>query len=163
LGTISRGENTYITIHETSQGLGFASDDRTIEYYYNSLLNPPPGREHIGYHFIVDDLQVVQLIPINIRSAHAGSSEGNDSIGIERVVNRFVDFPRAIQNQAKITATLIHMYGIPIENVVPHKYWSGKDCPSRLLAGQYGGWDHFISLVDNFCQLGDIFTPSKII
>lgn len=162
LGKIVRNEGTYITIHESSDGLQYAQDNRTLSYYEDKLRNPPKGLEKIGYHFMVSDTQIVQFIPIQERTAHAGSSEGNNSIGIERLTNRLINFPKAISNQAKLTATLMHMYNIPIENVVPHKHWSGKECPARLLAGLYGGWDGFIAQVQNFYDSNDIFDISKI-
>lgn len=163
LGEIDRNESTFITIHESSDGLGYAQDNRTLEYYENRLLNPPKGLEQIGYHFMVSDNKIAQFIPINFRTAHAGSTEGNSSsIAIERLVNRFINFPVAIANQAKLTATLMTMYNIPIEHVVPHKYWSGKECPARLLAGMYGGWDGFISQVKAFYDSGDIFDVNEI-
>ena len=162
LGEISRNESTFITIHESSDGLGYAEDNRTLEYYEDKLLHPPKGLERIGYHFMVSDSRIVQFIPITIRTAHAGSTEGNSSIGIERLTNRFIDFPKAIENQAKLVATLMTMYNIPIEHVVPHKHWSGKECPSRLLAGLYGGWDGFITQVKAFYDSGEIFDASEI-
>lgn len=162
LGEIERNENTFITIHESSIGLGFADDNRTFEYYENRLRHPPEGQERIGYHFMVGDDKIVQFIPIGIRTAHAGSTEGNSSIAIERLTNRFIDFPKAIEIQAKLAATLMTMYKIPIEHVVPHKHWNGKECPARLLAGMYGGWDGFIDKVKSFYESGDIFDTSEI-
>lgn len=159
LGTIERNSETYITIHESSDGTGFATSDRTIEYYENRLKNPPDGVDkRIGYHFMLDDSRIVQFIPLQYRTAHAGSTEGNNSIAIERLVNCNVDFPKAIANQAKLAATLMYMYDIPLSHVVPHKHWNEKkDCPSRLLSGMYGGWDGFIAQVEKFYTDHDIF------
>lgn len=163
LGTIERNSETYITIHESSDGTGFATPDRTIEYYENRLKNPPEGvNSKIGYHFMVDGDRLVQFIPLKYWTAHAGSTEGNHSIAIERLVNCNVDFPSAIANQAKLAATLMTMFGIPLDHVVPHKYWSGKACPSRLLAGMYGGWDGFIAQVKKFYTDHDIFNVEEI-
>lgn len=163
LDVIYRDSNSFITIHETSLGTGFATADRTIDYYENRLKNPPEGvNPKIGYHFIVDDKRVVQFIPLMYRTAHAGSTEGNDSIAIERIVNCNVDFPTAIANQARLTATLMYLLDIPLTHVVPHKYWSEKECPSRLLAGMYGGWDGFIAQVNDFYSNHDIFSILNI-
>lgn len=163
LGTIERNSETYITIHESSLGTGFATADRTLDYYENRLKHPPEGvNPKIGYHFMVDGDRLVQFIPLNYRTAHAGTDVGNNSIAIERLVNCNVDFPKAIANQAKLTATLMHMYNIPIGHVVPHQFWSGKGCPSRLLAGMYGGWDGFIAQVEKFYADHDIFGIEEI-
>ena len=164
LGTIERNNETFITIHESSDGTGVATADRTLEYYENRLKNPPAGVDkRIGYHFMVDDSRIVQFIPLNYRTAHAGSTEGNHSIAIERLVNCNVDFPKAIANQAKLAATLMYMYDIPLSHVVPHKHWNEKkDCPARLLAGMYGGWDGFIAQVEKFYADHDIFGTEEI-
>lgn len=159
LGTIERNSETYITIHESSLGTGFATPDRTIDYYENQLRNPPKGLEKIGYHFMVSDERIVQFIPLDTRTAHAGSTEGNNSIAIERIVNVNTDFYKAIANQAKLAATLMYKYGIPITHVVPHSYWDPKKgYPSRLLAGMYGGWNGFLQQTETFFKKKDFFT-----
>lgn len=164
IGEIERNSDTFITIHETSLGTDFAPDDRTIDYYENKLLHPPKGYDtKIIFHFMVSDAEVVQFLPLRYRTAHTGTTEGNSSFCIERVVNRFVDFPTAISNQARLTATLMKMYNIPISHVVPHKYWNGKECPARLLAGFYGGWDGFIRQVKFLYEVNDIYNTRQII
>lgn len=165
LGTIERNSETYITIHESSDGTEPSPADHTIEFYENRLKNPPAGMDkRIGYHFMLDDSRIVQFIPLMYRTAHAGSTEGNNSIAIERLVNCNVDFPKAIANQAKLAATLMYMYDIPLSHVVPHKYWKEKkDCPARLLAGMYGGWDGFIAQVEKFYANHDIFRIWELI
>lgn len=140
-----------ITIHETSLGTQIESADKDINRYINMVLNPPKGMEAVGYHYIVSDLEVVRLIPDKEYTCHTGNKFGNNtSIGIERVVNVNTDFPRAIANQALVTATLMRKYDIPLINVVPHKIWNGKECPARLLAGMHGGWTGFIGQVSKF-------------
>lgn len=163
LGKIERNCDTFITIHESSLGTGLATPDRTIDYYEGQLLNPPAGREKVGYHFMCDDERCVQFIPLSYRTAHAGSTEGNHSIAIERLVNCNVCFPKAISIQAKLTATLMRMYDIPINNVVPRMHWDGTPSPSRLLAGLYGGWDGFIEKVIHFYETNDLFDETTIV
>lgn len=38
-------------------------------------------------------------------------------------------------------------FNIPIEKVVTHKHWSGKNCPRKLLPR----WSEFIGMVQNAC------------
>lgn len=158
------GINTpkFITIHETSVGTDKAPANRTIEYYANVLEHPElvEGRDpRIGFHFLCGDDEVVQFLPTNVRTAHTGTYEGNSSIGIERLVNVNIDFDKAIHNQAKLTATLMDMYKIPLEHVVPHKHWGGKECPARLLAGLYGwDWERFLDQVKKYFDEKDFFT-----
>ena len=137
----------FITIHETSTGL-----EKTPAYkdasHYIDLLEHPKSDPRIGYHFLCSDTEVIQLLETWSRTAHTGSTAGNSSIGIERLVNEEVSYDIAIENQARLTATLMHMYNIPIGNVVPHNTRSSEECPSRLLAGAYGwDWRRFIKLV----------------
>lgn len=149
---------THITIHETSLGLEKKPRERNANHYIN-LLEHPKGDPRCGYHFLCGDNQVWQFLPTWVRTAHTGSTEGNSSIGIERLVNVDTDFDKAIDNQAKLTATLMNLYDIPIENVVPHKHWSGKECPSRLMAGLYGwNWTRFLFTVLNYQSSNDLFT-----
>ena len=142
----------WITIHETSLGTDVRPADRNFSWYYKLLHN----ETSIGYHFLVqaqydEEPVIYQFLETSVATNHTGNGIGNsESIGIERLVNVETDFEVAIITQAKLTATLMDMYNIPIERVVPHKYWSGKECPSRLLAGMYGGWDGFIEKVQYY-------------
>lgn len=135
--TTERGSQTYVTIHEASLRLGTTPADRTIEYYENQLLNPvKDGHEKLGYHFMVSDEEVVQFIYTKFRTAHAGCFDGNSSIAIQRVVNCNVDFAKAIYNQAKLAATLMVKFGMPLNHIVPRSYWetTRSDSPTRLNA-----------------------------
>ena len=148
---------THITIHETSLGLEKRESERNAAHYIN-LLEHPKGDPRYGYHFLCGDDKVWQFLPTWVRTAHSGSTEGNSSIAIERLVNVDINFDEAINNQAKLAATLMNMYNIPIENVVPYKNWSGKECPARLLAGMYGwNWERFISTVQKYYENKDFF------
>lgn len=139
----------WITIHETSLGTEVRPADRNFRWYYKLLHN----ETSIGYHFLVqanygEKPVVYQFLETSVATHHTGNAMGNEeSIGIERLVNEDTDFEVAIMTQAKLTASLMYIYHIPIEHVVPHKYWSGKECPARLLAGMYGGWQGFIEKV----------------
>lgn len=115
----------------------------------------------ISYHFLCGDDAVWQFLPEDEATDHTGAKEGNhNSIGIERVICKGTNYAEALHNQAKLTATLMSKWDIPIENVKPHrglqwKYTPEREdktpCPSRMLAGQYGGWKRFIYEVKR-CQ-----------
>lgn len=140
----------FITIHETSLGLSKVPGTKNAEHYI-SLLENPKGDPRVGYHFLCGDDVIYQLLETWVRTAHAGSTEGNSSIAIERLVNSDIDYDRAINNQARLTATLMFRYNIPIENVVPHQFWNGKGCPARLIAGMYRwNWGRFIRTVNSY-------------
>ena len=40
-----------------------------------------------------------------------------------------------IVETAKLAALLMMRYNVPLRNVVPHNYWSGKNCPAPLMTG----------------------------
>lgn len=143
---------THITIHECSLGVNVQPAYKNVLHYVRMVMEPPNGFEFVSYHYIVSDNVIVRLIPDNECAYHAKG--GNlKSIGIERTVNEGTDFDKAISNQAQLAATLMFKLQIPLENVVPHRFWLGKECPARLLAGLYGGWDGFIAKVERFYNL----------
>ncbi len=144
---------SYITIHETETGLEI-TDEKFNYKWYRTILDDYSST--IGYHFLVEannnePSRIYQFLETNVYTHHTGNAIGNQqSIGIERIVNKNTDMIRAIDTQAFLTAILMKKFDIPIENVLPHKYWNNKDCPSRLLAGLYCDWDSFINKVKEF-------------
>ena len=145
---------TYITIHESETGHELSPSYYNYpDMYEKKLLD---NSTSIGYHFMIeanrgDVFRIYQFLETNVSTHHAGDAFGNqNSIGIERLVNVDTEMEKAIDIQAALTAYLMRVYDIPIDHVVPHHYWSGKDCPSRLLFGLYGGWDGFIEKVKAF-------------
>ena len=89
----------------------------------------------LNWHFTVDQYRAIQHIPLNETGRHADRGGPGDmySIGIEmgevRSHNPIVTWNRS----AKLTAVLMKQYNIPLRNVVPHYYWTGKNCPAPLL------------------------------
>lgn len=127
--TIERGNQIFITIHETSLGLRVTPDDRTITHYENWLLNPDTlkGEHELGYHFMVSDKEAVQFISTKFRTAHASCFDGNSSIDIQWVVNCNVNFHKAFGNLAKLVATLMSMFKIPFGHIIPRSLWENPN------------------------------------
>ena len=150
----------YIVIHETSIGLDKASVDRDWLHYYESLLN---GNDSVGYHYLCDDDNVYEFIPDYEKAYHTGTFINNFSIGVERLVNLNVSFPDALHNQAKIVATLMYKWGVPLRRVITHlnaRVACDKEikyCPSRMLDYQYGGEKKFYNEVVNCLRKNDFF------
>src|SRR5690606_16723827 len=95
-----------------------------------------------SWHFTVDSKSIYQHVPTNEVAWHAGTKEGNySSIGIEICVNQ--DGNKAKANVVELIQYLMKKHSIPISHVVPHKHWSGKQCPINLLKN----WSGFISQV----------------
>ena len=136
----------FITIHSTANPKGDAAA------HARALKRGAMGS--LNWHFTVDQYCAVQHIPLNETGRHADRGGPGDmySIGIEmgeiRSHNPVVTWNRS----AKLTAVLMKQYHIPLRNVVPHYYWTGKNCPAPLLTNGRPGhkWSWFISRVDYY-------------
>lgn len=129
----------YITVHNTAN----TSRGADAEMHARYLLNGAGGRS-ASWHFTVDDHSIYQHLPTNENGWHAGDGQGagnRQSIGIEICENIDGNLEKAIKNAQWLIEKLMKDHGIPKSNVVPHKKWSGKNCPRRLLSR----WDSFIA------------------
>ena len=129
----------YITVHNTANTSTGANAKAHAKY----LLSGAGGRS-VSWHFTVDDTEIYQHLPTDESGWHAGDGNGpgnRRSIGIEICENRDGDFEKAVENAQWLIGKLIDELDIPIENVVPHKHWTGKDCPRKLL----DRWDDFVA------------------
>lgn len=130
----------YITIHNTSNS---ASAQNEISYMKNN-------NNATSYHVCVDEKYVIQAIPFNRNSFHAGdgaNGTGNrQSIGIEiaRSTGDINLFKQAEQNCAEYVAKLLKTYGWGVDRVKRHYDWSGKQCPHRTMEL---GWDRFVKMI----------------
>ena len=141
--------DTYITIHETgntAKGADAAA--------HGAYLDSAAGEDAlVSWHYTVDDHAIVQHLPDYETAYHAGDGKagpGNTtSIGIEICVNAGGDFEAAKANAAALVRLLMEEHGIPLDNVVQHNRWNGKDCPKTIRATA-GAWEAFLAL----CQGG---------
>ncbi|MGG0022970.1 N-acetylmuramoyl-L-alanine amidase [Bacillus inaquosorum] len=125
----------YITVHNTANTAAGADAEAHARY----LKNPDTTT---SWHFTVDDTEIYQHLPLNENGWHAGDGNGSGnraSIGIEICENADGDFAQATANAQWLIKTLMAEHDISLANVVPHKYWSGKECPRKLL----DTWDTF--------------------
>lgn len=126
---------THITIHETDNP-SKGADARAHARY---LKGPDARKRNVSWHITVDDQRAIKHLPLLEKGWHAGSAEGNrQSIGIEICVNEGADFAAAKDRAALLTAVICRTNKIPLENVVPHKAWTQKTCPRRILASTTG-------------------------
>lgn len=132
----------YITIHNT------ANKASALNEYNYAFINSGKNKQ-TGWHMTIDDIEAIQAIPFNRNSWHAGdgnSGVGNrKSIGIEICYSTDYTtdrFYKAIENTIDIVKQLMQQYNIPIENIKQHKYWSGKNCPHRMIEEKL--WDGFL-------------------
>ncbi|ETF00020.1 N-acetylmuramoyl-L-alanine amidase [Bacillus thuringiensis] len=136
----------YITIHTTANK-NAGADARA----HAQFVNNGGGSAGVSWHFTVDDLRIVQHLPLNENGWHAGDGNGagnRSSIGIEICENRDGNFEKALVNAARLVKFLMNHIGIGIGNVVSHQYWSGKDCPRPILK-RTGGFEGFKKMIED--------------
>lgn len=110
----------------------------------------------VSFHFAVDDVQIVQGIPLDRNAWHAGdggSGEGNRKyISIEICYSKSggIRFDKAENNAAGFIAQLLQERGWGIDRVKKHQDFSGKYCPHRTL--DYG-WDRFLNKITKGGQM----------
>lgn len=135
----------YITIHETGNAAKGADAAAHADY----LDSDAGARDLVSWHYTVDDLTIVQHLPDYETAYHAGDGKdgpGNTtSIGVEICVNAGGDFAQAQANAASLVRLLMEEHDIPIDRVVQHNHWNGKDCPKTIRATT-GGWEEFLAL-----------------
>lgn len=153
----------YIVIHEVSLGLGKSPKSFDMTHYEDKIRQDGLNGSHVGYHYLVGDEKIYQFIPDNECAFHTGTDFNYHSIGIERLICEGVSYPEALHNQAKLAATLMVKWDIPITRVISHKGTKMlsnqpvKSCPSRLIAGQYGGFRIFYREIEKCLRDKDLF------
>ena len=131
---------TRIVVHNTAND---ASAIKEITYMINN-------NSSTGFHYAVDDIQVVQGIPENRNAFHCGDGRngiGNrQGIGIEICYSKSggEKFTTAEKNASKFIAQLLIKYGWSIDQVTKHQDYSGKYCPHRTLDL---GWNRFLNMI----------------
>lgn len=133
----------YITIHDT----GNASKGAGAK---NHAIYAGRGVNEVGYHFVVDDKNIYQLLPLTENAWHAGdggNGTGNrQSIAIEICENPESNRTTAEKNAQQLTAYLMKKYGIPASNIKQHHDWNGKNCP-HIIRARKNGWNDFIAAI----------------
>ena len=143
----------FITIHNTGNTTTGADARMHGKFLINSGYYILNGKQHwVSWHYTVDDKRVVKHLPIKEKAFHA--VDGNSvSVGVEICMNKGIDQKLAFLNAARLTALLlfdIKALKKNVKKVVPHKYWTGKDCPQLLLdEGNTIGlkWNGFLDMV----------------
>lgn len=144
---------TRIVIHNTAND---ASAKNEIAYMHRN-------DNTVSFHFAVDDVEVLQGLPLNRNSWNAGdgrNGKGNrEGISIEICYSKSGGdkWLKALKNAAKLTAKLLKDYKWSIDKVTKHQDYSGKHCPHRIL-DEYG-WDNFINLVKGYLKNDADTTP----
>jgi N-acetylmuramoyl-L-alanine amidase CwlA len=141
---------TRIVIHNTAND---ASANNEVAYMHRN-------NNKVSFHFAVDDVEVIQALPLDRNSWNAGdggNGKGNrEGISIEICYSKSggEKWLKALNNAAELTAKLLKDYGWGIDKVTKHQDYSGKHCPHRIL-DEYG-WDNFIALVESYLSPKDV-------
>lgn len=153
----------YITIHSTQNYSGNAYNHALALKRGALRATKRKGGNRIGFltwHFTTQDDVAIQHLPCREQGEHADfDGPGNNySIGIEMCEHRGNDLALTIDKTARLTAYLMHTYGIPLNHVVPHYHWPRispsikdphKNCPHFLMDGGRPGqtWQWFLRRV----------------
>lgn len=124
-----------ITVHNTSnasRGANAKAHSRFVrEKGFYTLSSGK--RVDVSWHYTVDDHEVIKHLPIDERAIHAG--RGNAvSIGIEICMNQDIDQPAANLRAQRLIAALMHDLKLSETAIKTHKDWTGKNCPTLLVA-----------------------------
>lgn len=137
---------SYITVHNTANAARGA-DARMHAIY---LKGADARQRQVSWHFTVDDKRCIKHLPTKEKAWHAGPGNSK-SIGIEICEHKGIDMDAAIDRASLLTAVLMFALDIPRERVVPHQFWTGKDCPHVVLRNQ-GGFDAFRDRADEYLE-----------
>lgn len=135
---------TSITVHSTGNTTSNAKGER-------KWLENPTNKRAASWHYVVDENDIIEAIPPNEVSFHAGTTEGNNtSISIEMCEsgNRAV----VLKRTQELVQYLMDKHNIRV--VKRHYDWSKKNCP-RILNND-GKWTEW------FQFLGEIFKPKGV-
>lgn len=135
----------YVTIHDTGNANAGADALAHAKYLKGDAAASRPA----SWHFTVDAINVIQHLPLNEIAWHAGDGNGpgnTQSISMEICEHADGDRAKAEDKAAELTAFLLKTYKLPIEAVVQHNRWSGKNCP-HIIRGRPGGWEGFLQMV----------------
>ena len=142
----------FIVVHNTA-------NDATAE---NEVAYMIRNKNQVSFHYAVDDQEVVQGVPINRNTWHAGDGNGEGNrkgISIEICYSKSggTRFDQAEKNAAHFIATLLRERGWSIEKVKKHQDFSNKYCPHRTLDK---GWNGFIQMIKSYLNDIPVTSPS---
>ena len=132
----------FIVVHNTA-------NDATAE---NEVAYMIRNKNQVSFHYAVDDQEVVQGVPINRNTWHAGDGNGEGNrkgISIEICYSKSggTRFDQAEKNAAHFIANLLRERGWGIEKVKKHQDFRNKYCPHRTLDK---GWNGFIQMIKSY-------------
>lgn len=127
---------THITVHSTGNPHSTARNER-------AWLTNSSNTSETGYHYVVDEAEVIEVIPPNEVAWHAGDGRGQGnmaSIGVE--ICESGNRQKTLENAKLLIQYLMKIHNIT--KVVRHHDWSRKNCPRILNTdGKWSEWNNF--------------------
>lgn len=136
---------TTITIHTTGNPTSTAANER-------AWLTNPTNTRTASYHIVVDEKDVIEVLPLNENAWHSGdgssSKSGNrTSIGIE-ICER--NYEKSLENAIELIVKMLKERNWGIDKLRRHFDWSGKQCPRMMNTdGKWTGWYDFLKRVES--------------
>lgn len=136
----------FITIHNTAEPFSAEQERMRVQNRADGL--------HTCFHYAVDGMGVLQILPLNCVSYHAGDGEHGDgntkSLSVEICYSACygdaeLNYRRSEIVAIELCAWLVRKFDIPEERFRRHFDWSGKCCPHRIMAE--GRWRDFVAQV----------------
>lgn len=118
-----------VTVHNTGNATPTA-DARAHASYLQNVEND--GMYFVGAHLFVDAERIVQTLPLNEVSWHAGDGYGDGNMATVSVeICEMSPYERCEANAMVLIAALLETYGL--SDLFTHQMWSGKYCPHLIL------------------------------
>lgn len=141
------GKVEYITIHNTAD-IAEAKGTNDAEQYTRATY-PNQNMGDARVHYYIDEVDCWQNLREDEVGWHAGDGRGpgnETSLGIEIIMDGSGSKAdtQAEDRGALLAAILLHRHGLGMGRLVPHKKWSGKNCPAYILPH----WNDFVSKVE---------------
>lgn len=139
----------YTVYHDTgntSKGSTALAHQSLLQNYEG---NPIPSQ--VGWHFVVDDKEIIQCIPINEIAYCQGDGGGignSSGISVEQCINSDGDTAKAEENACKLHGALIKTLGVTLKK---HQDFSGKNCPQVILNAKR--WPEIVDKVNKYASL----------
>lgn len=134
-----------VTVHNTANATPTA-DARAHANYLQNVEND--GTYFVGAHFFVDAERIVQTLPINEVSWHAGDGYGQGNRATVSVeICETAPYEQCEANAMVLCAALLDFFSL--NDLYTHQMWSGKYCPHVILDRE-NGW---VSFVDGVARI----------
>jgi N-acetylmuramoyl-L-alanine amidase len=124
-----------ITVHEVHSRLLTAEEEK--EWMINDN-----NESKMTYHYIVDNIQALAVVSESDVTWHSGCKEGNFSSISIAICNSSDD--KSMAHAIGLIAWILYKKNWSIDQVVPHKKWTGRNCPKNILPK----WDKFLKDIE---------------